>query len=322
MATIVSRWSPSSQEHIRPFDARRDLEAAADLIELCFADNLSIDGRRYLARMRNAAKVGRATHWQVLQSGFPLGGLVWEQDGRLVGNLSLIPFWHRGRALYLIANVAVHPDYRRRGIARQLTEAALEKARRRFASEVWLHVRDDNPAAFALYTSVGFLPQTRRTSWVVVHASQLEGESPSGVRVTPRWSRHWRDQVRWLEANYPPALRWNYPLKMGAMRPGIWGMLYRFFVELPVRHWAVERDGKLLGVLSWQPSSAYADRLWLAAPAETEEIVLRAALPFIRDEGRLRRPLALEYPVDRAAETLRAAGFELEYTLVWMKMTF
>ncbi len=322
MATIVSRWSSSSQEHIRPFDARRDLEAAADLIEVCFADNLSIDGRRYLARMRNAAKIGRTTQWQALQSGFPLGGLVWEQDGRLVGNLSLIPFWHRGRALYLIANVAVHPDYRRRGIARQLTEAALEKARRRFASEVWLHVRDDNPAAFSLYASVGFQPKARRTSWVVAHASQLEGEMPAGVRVVPRWGRHWRDQARWLEANYPSALRWNYPLKMGAMRPGIWGMLYRFFVELPVRHWAVERNGRLLGVLSWQPSGAYADRLWLAAPAETEALVLQAVLPFIRREGRLRRPLGLEYPAGRAAEVLRAAGFEPEHTLVWMKLTF
>ena len=69
--------------------------------------------------------------------------------GRIVGNLSLIPFVRRGHVVYLIANVAVHPDYRRRGIARQLTQTALDYLRQRGVSSAWLQVRDDNPVGLS-----------------------------------------------------------------------------------------------------------------------------------------------------------------------------
>ena len=39
----------------------------------------------------------------------PLTGYVWEQDGRIVGNASLIPFRDNGKRIFLIANVATHP---------------------------------------------------------------------------------------------------------------------------------------------------------------------------------------------------------------------
>ncbi|RME06680.1 MAG: GNAT family N-acetyltransferase [Anaerolineae bacterium] len=322
MATISSRWSDSSAAHIRPFDPRRDLLAVADLIETCFAETLSMDGRRYIERMRRAARAGVAQRWQAFSSGYPLGGLVWVQHGRVVGNLSLIPFWHRGRMLYLIANVAVHPDFRRRGIARALTQAGLDRARRRLAREVWLHVRDDNPAAYALYHSLGFVPQTRRTYWVLPHLQAVAGDPLPGVRVVTPRAAAWRQQAAWLDANYPPAIRWNFPLRMGALRPDWWGMLYRFFMEFPVRQWGVMQNGRLAGVLSWQPSSAYADRLWLAAPPQSEALTLRAVLPVLREQGDLYRPLGLDYPAGRAAETLRSLGFEPEHTLIWMKRRF
>src|SRR5512139_1351996 len=95
----------------------------------------------------------------------PLSGFVWEEDGRLVGNLSLIPFLNQGRQYYLIANVAVDPNNRRRGIARALTEAAIEQVRNRGVGAVWLHVREDNIPAYNLYTSLGFVEKACRTTW-------------------------------------------------------------------------------------------------------------------------------------------------------------
>jgi L-amino acid N-acyltransferase len=76
----------------------------------------------------------------------PLSGFVWEQDGRIIGNASLVPFRHKGKRIFLIANVATHPDHRRKGIARFLTEQVMRQARQRGAEELWLHVRADNPA--------------------------------------------------------------------------------------------------------------------------------------------------------------------------------
>ncbi|MEA3350254.1 MAG: GNAT family N-acetyltransferase, partial [Chloroflexota bacterium] len=240
-------------------------------------------------------------------------------DGQVVGNLNLSPFFHWGRRIYLIANVAVNPNYRRRGIARALTQAALKKSRRWRVHEVWLHVQDDNPAAINLYTSMGFQPRIRRSTWNIAPKS-LQGETPPGVRVTTRSRHNWKLQRKWLKQNYPLDLRWHIPLKFQALKPGLWNKLYRFFAEIRVRHWAALSKDRLLGVLTWQATHRHLDRLWLAASPETEEAALQAILPFIQREKYLRRPLSLDYPADRAVGILEMTGFEHQHTLIWMKV--
>lgn len=54
-----------------------------------------------------------------------------------------------------IANVAVHPDHRRRGIARTLVTAAIEQGSA--LTRITLEVRASNIAAIALYESLGFV---------------------------------------------------------------------------------------------------------------------------------------------------------------------
>lgn len=53
-----------------------------------------------------------------------------------------------------IANVAVHPNHRRHGIARKLVTAAIEQGYS--LSRLTLEVRASNAAAIALYESLGF----------------------------------------------------------------------------------------------------------------------------------------------------------------------
>ena len=321
MAAITSTTSPTLPHHLRPFDPRRDLNAVADLIEACFNTTLDPDGRRYLRSMRAAARKKGLNRWTAMASGnvsLPLAGFVWDEDGRVVGNLSLIPFFSQGRQIYLIANVAVYAEYRRRGIARTLTEAALEKSRQRRVNDLWLHVRDDNDAALGLYTSMGFESQVQRTTWNINPGLLMDGATP-GVRVTPRTSRHWKHQQLWLNQNYPLNLRWHFPLRIGAFQPGIFGFLHRFFNEVNIRHWAVKQGKDLLGLMSWQSSRGYADRLWLAAPPEQDDVVVLAVMDFLRGGGRVKRPLTLDYPAGRAVDALRAAGFQPQHTLIWMK---
>lgn len=54
-----------------------------------------------------------------------------------------------------IANIAVHPEHRRRGIARALLSAAIEQGSG--LSRITLEVRQSNTAAIALYESLGFI---------------------------------------------------------------------------------------------------------------------------------------------------------------------
>lgn len=322
MSAITSSLLSTTQKHLRSFDVRRDLKPAADLIELCFADTLTVDGHRYLQTMRATARRYEDNYLSapvIARASLPLSGYVWEDAGKLIGNLSLIPFIYHGRRIYMIANVAVHPDHRRRGIARALTQTAMEKTHRRRIPELWLQVRHDNPAAVSLYTSMEFAPQARRTTWTV-RAKALRGEIPVGSRVTLRSARHWEQQQNWLKQNYPVSLRWHILIKDRALKPGIIGLLYKFFAEIRVRHWAAQNKDQLLGVLTWQATRTYADHLWLAAPPETEAEALQTLLPFIRQEYGLARPLTLEYPAGRGDDILLSAGFEPQHTLIWMKI--
>lgn len=301
---------------------RRDLRHAADLIELSFADSLTYDGRRYLQTMRTTANQydnrGLAASF-VARPTLSIKGYVWIESGKLVGNLSLIPFSNRGRRLSMIANVAVHPDYRRRGIARALTKAAIEQSKRRRIPELWLQARADNPAALALYTSMGFKPKAKRTTWNG-RTKSIQGETPSNTSVTIRAGRHWIQQQFWLQESYPHNLRWHIPIKDQALKPGLLGLFYRVFNEIQIRHWAAQRSDQLLGVLTWQAAHTHADHLWLAAPPETEDEALKTILPFLRQEFRLHRPLSLEFPANRAQDTLLSAGFVPQHTLIWMKV--
>ena len=95
--------------HMRRFNVRSDLKAVADLVELCFDETLDLDGRRYIRQMRSTAQHPQFLSWAARvasRSGFPFGGFVWEQDGRIIGNISLIQMEGRGGRVR-------HPDQAR-----------------------------------------------------------------------------------------------------------------------------------------------------------------------------------------------------------------
>jgi len=62
-----------------------------------------------------------------------------------------------------IRMLGVHPDARRRGIAKMLMEAAIDEARRAGKARVTLHTTERMTAAQAMYTSLGFERTTDHT---------------------------------------------------------------------------------------------------------------------------------------------------------------
>lgn len=62
-------------------------------------------------------------------------------------------------------NVAVHPDYRRRGIAKTLIEALIQGLKERESHCLTLEVRASNEPAISLYTELGFLEAGRRKNY-------------------------------------------------------------------------------------------------------------------------------------------------------------
>jgi ribosomal protein S18 acetylase RimI-like enzyme len=313
--------SPSARDHLRRLDMRRDLAKVADLVELCFSDTLDPEGRQYLNEMRRAAQaasfIGIASNL-ISDTTMPPSGYVWEEDDRLVGNLSLIPIVVDRKRAYMIANVATHPDYRHRGIATQLTMAALKHAQINGAPTVWLQVRDDNASAVHIYLSNGFVERLRRTSWYN-GPSFPQLPIPAGIDIRNRQAHHWPLQRQWLRQTYPNELTWNIPFDWNMFRPDLWGKLYRAFNLDFLRHWSVECNGELKGVLSWKHAHSFTDSLWLAMPDQFDGDAILALLLKARGEIHSQQPLSLNLPANLAVEVLRRAGFYPHQTLVWME---
>lgn len=87
--------------------------------------------------------------------------LVAELDGELIGYAGLWAIMEEGH----ITNVAVHPDHRRKGLARILVMQLMDAGEKNGLERFTLEVRPSNTAALALYTSLGFQEAGRRTGY-------------------------------------------------------------------------------------------------------------------------------------------------------------
>ncbi len=76
-----------------------------------------------------------------------------EIDGKICGYAGLWKILDEGH----ITNVAVFPEYRRRGIARAMLEALIDEAAKQGVERFTLEVRAGNDAAKKLYAGMSFL---------------------------------------------------------------------------------------------------------------------------------------------------------------------
>lgn len=106
----------------------------AELERLCFSEPWSEDGLR--------AELGNET----------AQFLVAERDGRVAGYAGMHGMCGEG----YIANIAVFPDFRGRGVGRALLRGLVACARKQQYEFITLEVRAANRPAISLYESEGF----------------------------------------------------------------------------------------------------------------------------------------------------------------------
>jgi len=320
-ATIIAANVPTFGR-MRPLNVLRDLPAVADLIELCFSATLDSDGHSCIEQMRQNGRDSTFLNWapRVIETvSLPLSGFVWENNGRVVGNVSLIPFFSCGQKIFLIANVSTHPDFRRQGIARQLTIAAMNKAREKHARTIWLHVRDDNPGAIQLYSELGFKERARRTTWLLSSGSSSQYDLPPDIQITSRPSRDWPAQSSWLNRAYPSELAWYQSTQWSIFKPGLINAFYRLIVDINTMQWSAYRNGVLQGVLGCQRTTGIPDQFWVALPDQPDAQIVTALLLYGRRAFPQSRNLVFEYPTGTMDDAIRAAGFVSQRTLCWME---
>ena len=87
--------------------------------------------------------------------------LVAEEEGRLAGYVGSQTVCNETDMM----NVAVHPDFRRRGIAEALVNALVEELKAMESHCLTLEVRASNTPAIALYEKLGFAEIGRRKNY-------------------------------------------------------------------------------------------------------------------------------------------------------------
>ncbi len=323
MSSIPIPATAAEKSPVRPLNILRDLPAVADLIEMCFSNTLDDEGQSYIQQMRRASRDDSFLRWAsrvVDSASLPMTGFVWEENGKIIGNASLVYNHYKGKKLALIANVAAHPDFRRRGIGRILTERTMTHARQKGVQEIWLHVRDDNPTAIKIYTELGFVERARRTTYTA-KPDPLLTSTLNGLTVTRPQPYDWPLQRAWLNRVHPDELGWYTHWDWNILAPGLWNWIHRLFVEFDLRQWAAHKDGELLATLSWISTMRATDALWAAAKPDGDGAGLRSALEAARHDLNYLRRLTLDYPAGEMVEAIQSAGFNPRRTLLWMCAT-
>jgi len=306
---------------MRSFDLAGDGEIVANLIEEAFALKNDPDGQYVLIQMRENARRLKQASWIPLTG--PALGYVWQVGGRLVGNISVMPYTYKASRLHLIANVAVDPAFRGQGIAKALIARALRFSRQAGVREVWLQVKRDNEVAIRMYEQFGFQQGHCLDIWKK-SGSQKANQTqhyryPSLYEVRNREFGDWQSQDEWLRRNYPPATRWYSALDFGNLSPWAWLNPLKWGKLIELRQYSLSARQTLAAVLSLQRTFLRSDNLYVAAPqtsSESEHVGVLLA-QFLQEHW-MGKPLTVEYPTGRAASGFESSGFTLARTLLWM----
>lgn len=330
MSALTVLGGDSAFTGARAVNLRTDLGGIAELIDLCF----SVDeaGRATARELRALSQTGPLLallqRMDRLLDG--LGqGFVWLEAGRLVGNVSIAAADYpsdMGKG-YIIANVAVHPDFRRRGIAKALVSKALEHIAARKGTFAILQVEADNHGARDLYRALGFYEERTFIKWqrsALLRAPHKLEDMPF---ITLRQGSEWRAEyelARLVRPNRRGGIGWLRPTHPSQFRPSLWRFLAMLFSGQGVERWIVRSSDErsLLASLTARTHFGGAVQLSLLVhPSQAGKLEKPLLNYLLRRFDGQHRALYLEHPADDAVANaiFEEYGFTRRHTLVHMR---
>jgi len=224
-ATIANNQASGA----RPIDINRDSGQIIALLDQAFGPLPSGRGQRMLISPAGA-------HFSSVLGprfsdyfGRAVPGFVWEEAGRIVGTMSLLAARRAGK--YLVANVAVHPDYRRRGIGTRLMNTSMDYIRKQGGQEILLQVERDNEAANRLYADLNFSALGEVNNWTAstIGIRSLPVTDSEGFNI--RSMSHGDEKAAYLldQRCMPFSLRWPDPPHPSKYRSSLWRRINDFF---------------------------------------------------------------------------------------------
>lgn len=144
-------------------------------------------------------------------------GFVWEEEGQLGAGVLYNRIGVTDR--WSIGTVGVLPEFRRRGLARELVQRALEDIRRRGGTHTSLAVIDKNVPAYSLYTHLGF---SQYNSVIEYTRSSPEMPDARGLpegMVELKWKKSdWRPRYELARRITPEEIQALSPIEEGQFR--------------------------------------------------------------------------------------------------------
>jgi ribosomal protein S18 acetylase RimI-like enzyme len=293
----------------RPVNLRTDLAALADLIEVAFDSSMDNNGRAAIREMRYLSKMGVGlnllTSMNELAHGMGMG-YVWIADGKLVGNISVYPAPGEMPRTWVIVNVAVYPDYQRRGIASQLLRATQDMIREKGGQAAILQVDADNDTAIHVYERLGFVQERTWTSWrrnsLLTKPPPLELNPP--LHIVHRRSSEWRTEyqlAQTVRSSAQGGLGWLRPLHPHFFHKSLWRQLGDWLSLQSTERLAIrsEDQSRILASL-WIESgfTASATQLTLLVDPAYEGLYDDALLNTAVRRFGSSNPLTIEHPQD------------------------
>ena len=307
----------------RPIILNRDAPQILRLLETVFGEQLAQEGLPPLISGPSSAMF-----WRLNPAASKLGlGYVWEEEGRIVGNVTVLTTQRISR--YLIVNVAVHPDYRRRGIARMMMASVTDMIRQRGGKEIMLQVVRENEAATELYHSLHYDMLGHMTNWEQSYLRRREilptAEVQTGLPIRELRSQEWRAAYELDQASLDPDLNWPEPLPKTVYQMGFWRKMMHFINGRSMEAWVTtNRQDQLTGMISlWGEWG----RPYQAALRVAPEWRGLAERPLLAKMTRRLRQLSsrnvhIHHPADDhdVNQLLREANFRPKRTLTHMRL--
>lgn len=318
-----------TDSNVRAMVVRHDARQVISLLELVFNQHLRTAGHHTIAP---------SFSFQDFFSGRDqvVPGFVYSLNKRIVGNVSILESRTPGR--YLIANVAVHPDFRRQGIAREMMKKVIRYIQGRSGHQVVLQVESDNINAIELYAQLGFTSvgalRDWRMNWYALKAVRsnlpINRRNPDDFGeffIRPLRSED-TSSVRKLDsALFPKNLNWPDAPDKKYYQRGIQSFLHRIFTGINHEIWVCENKAKqvvAMGIIENEVGRPYT--LKIRVVPEWGKLVERPLVAKLTRRLGYMRSKSITVQQDVAHQSiehlLREAGFGLKRTLTVMQLDF
>jgi ribosomal protein S18 acetylase RimI-like enzyme len=306
----------------RPINLNKDIPQVLELLRLAFGESLDAEGQRIL--QGQSAVAGQPA---LLYRFNPMAsrlsrGYVWENDGKIIGNVTLLNTHINGR--YLIVNVAVHPDFRRQGIARTLMNAVTGHVRQRKGQEILLQVDKDNAHAIELYDTLHYQNLGTMITWIA-QAGRVQGiENHTTTAIRELRNNEGKAAFELDILALPPNLNWPEPIPKDTYQFNVWRRFSNFINARRHQTWVTTDGHRLTGSTSIWSEWGRAHQLTLRVHPQWKGELERPLLAkILRQLPHIpRRNVRIDHPeYDKlTTELLHEANFRPRRSLTHMRL--